>query len=650
MTVFYDDFERANGVPANGWVVRSGTFAISNGSIAGSSGVGVQEGEGTGGYIEAAIHHYLPSAGGSGTGLLIHAGTTTAGALWVGVLLVANVWVFRVVNGYGGTGNLVASVDLPGYPGPYVKVKASWEGGHYKAWLNDSLLLEGDTEYAANSIYAGICAYGTTTSVTTDFRLVTDAAIDLVVTPNPTGNYGSPVEMSAVGTGTAWTAGTPGAPVLGVTVGVISDQVVADATHMTFTWTIGNFLGVATFTDPSTGETDAVLVTSNPAIVDPSGAIFSPEAIAYIERSAIAEESPTIANREMVVSESGPSITLSSGINQIRLSVWDKTAELGGDPGINALGDFLWKLLTNRNVQTDYAWNPSRDTSLKEDLEYLVNEFFFVRTVNEYTLGDVITTLAGEGGPTHKDIMDAVGELAAPDLQPVLDAIAALRGDQVATVAAVLTQLDTIRSIGDYTLSTVKTWVDAVRGTDQPTVHDVLDAIAALNNAPTTDLEPVLTSVAGVNTNTLDLIATLAAFLIPEVATVQTILDAIEAVSPEPTASGNAPIWPGIENVELGTPVALVTGTTIEGPMDGILVDITSAPANAGLYLFGATKSYTHAGSVMFQTDNGDFEFPAKIAVAKHVLCPRTMKSAGHAILRINAGFGGTATPWTTVL
>jgi hypothetical protein len=111
-----------------------------------------------------------------------------------------------------------------------------------------------------------------------------------------------------------------------------------------------------------------------------------------------------------------------------------------------------------------------------------------------------------------------------------------------------------------------------------------------------------------------------------------------------------APVWPGIANVMLGTQTTLTDGNVIDEPMDGIVVNITSHPDHAGQYGFGETVSYAHVGAVIFRSDNGEWESAQQIAVEQHVLCPKAMRSAASATLRVNGGYGGTVTPWTKTL
>lgn len=117
-------------------------------------------------------------------------------------------------------------------------------------------------------------------------------------------------------------------------------------------------------------------------------------------------------------------------------------------------------------------------------------------------------------------------------------------------------------------------------------------------------------------------------------------------VIPEPIAP---PVWPGIADVTLGTPVALSDGAVIPGPLDGLLLNVTGNPTGSGKFAFGSYRSWRYLGAVLFISDNGDAEWPSQIGPEQQVITPRSMKSAASAVFRLNAGFTGTVTPWVKI-
>lgn len=115
---------------------------------------------------------------------------------------------------------------------------------------------------------------------------------------------------------------------------------------------------------------------------------------------------------------------------------------------------------------------------------------------------------------------------------------------------------------------------------------------------------------------------------------------------PLPAISG-APVWPGLANVTLGTPVALADGLELDGPLAGVIIDITGVAPPVSFYPFGSLKSYVRAGALLFLSDNGDAEFPQPFGPQSEVVLPKAMITAGSAILRVTSGVTGTATPFT---
>lgn len=112
-------------------------------------------------------------------------------------------------------------------------------------------------------------------------------------------------------------------------------------------------------------------------------------------------------------------------------------------------------------------------------------------------------------------------------------------------------------------------------------------------------------------------------------------------------AAPNAPVWPGLASVTLGTSLALSDGLVVPGPLDGVIVTITSVPVPISFYPFGTRKSYVRAGAILFVDDNGEAEFPAPIGIDDMVVTPKQMEHADHAVIRLASGVVGTVTPWS---
>lgn len=107
------------------------------------------------------------------------------------------------------------------------------------------------------------------------------------------------------------------------------------------------------------------------------------------------------------------------------------------------------------------------------------------------------------------------------------------------------------------------------------------------------------------------------------------------------------PVWPGLANVTLGTPVPIATSVTVPGPLHGILLAITLSPSWLREYQFGGTILRQNVGGVTFESDGGDFEAPQVLGFESGLYCPKTMSVADSARAWFRAGTTGTVIPWT---
>lgn len=109
-----------------------------------------------------------------------------------------------------------------------------------------------------------------------------------------------------------------------------------------------------------------------------------------------------------------------------------------------------------------------------------------------------------------------------------------------------------------------------------------------------------------------------------------------------------APVWPGLANVTLGTPVPFTSlPLTIPGPMHGIIVDITSVNQPLPHYWYGAAEAWGKLGGLTFTDDHGDAEEYQLFGFVHAVYSPRFMVEASTCEVRNISGIVGTVTPWT---
>lgn len=108
------------------------------------------------------------------------------------------------------------------------------------------------------------------------------------------------------------------------------------------------------------------------------------------------------------------------------------------------------------------------------------------------------------------------------------------------------------------------------------------------------------------------------------------------------------PIWPGIANVTLGTPVPFSGSTlSVAGPLDGVIVTITAVNQPLPHYAYGTAVAWGKLGGLTFVDDRGDAEEYQLFGFVDALYVPRAMLHAASCQIRNVSGIVGTVTPWT---
>lgn len=108
-----------------------------------------------------------------------------------------------------------------------------------------------------------------------------------------------------------------------------------------------------------------------------------------------------------------------------------------------------------------------------------------------------------------------------------------------------------------------------------------------------------------------------------------------------------APVWPGLSGVTLGTPVAISLSFTVDGPLQGVIVDLTAVPTLKGHYDYDGLSQSLKIGALTFVSDNGDAEYVQALGFTNEVYVPKNMSSATSCKVRAVSGVTGTVTPFT---
>lgn len=106
------------------------------------------------------------------------------------------------------------------------------------------------------------------------------------------------------------------------------------------------------------------------------------------------------------------------------------------------------------------------------------------------------------------------------------------------------------------------------------------------------------------------------------------------------------PVWPGLALVTMGSPTDIASQLTVDGPMDGVEILITSVASNKPNVPYDTQMAYKFIGAIAFVDDNGDVEPYQPLAFAQALYCPKFMTRATSVVVRADQSVVGTITPW----
>lgn len=463
-----------------------------------------------------------------------------------------------------------------------------------------------------------------------------------------------------------WTPGTPGSPLFEARAGTIDSQVVDD-------------------TDTATLQYTAPSLLSDDAIVDPNTGFLFPFAIGTLSQAPTGEGGSGLTTQEHEIL-----LKLETEVDQYLLE-----QVIYEDPWATLMGAAWWILGHDISGQT---FNFGRMVAaILDDAEGLGSIYDRIGLAR-----DDIAALAGAEGYSLFGVQEAITGTASRDLTDVYNLVAALSDGEGNPLDEVLAQLAAIRTANLWTLEHVHQWIDDIPAADNsavlaelaairtaslwtlehvrqwildiPTVDysaelaDLHTDVNAIPTNPITSLAPVIEDVADLSTNVdghaADILSAINSIPTNPITSLQTVLDAIAALDgvvdgyvsdileaiaaiAGAVAPKVPPVWPGLSGVTLGPPVALSTGVTVTGPMDGVIVQLTSVPPDTEHYEFDTELSYVHIGALAFANDDDALEGFQPFSFGKHLLTPQRMVRASACYLRCALGVVGTVTPWT---
>lgn len=305
-------------------------------------------------------------------------------------------------------------------------------------------------------------------------------------------------QVTFTGTGTEWEPGTPGQPIFTVDKGTLSNQSISSATTASADYLPPQADDTATFTDPSTGQTDVVALSTG-FQVEALGAL-SDLAVAFIERSAEDAEpnSGDILHSGMDIPTYEGVKNLLTGLSDLNKWIEALMGDVPAEPPATPLLDGIWWMLNGHEPADPENNILAAAMGAFEAATNAETGIDGIRTANLLTLQDILDAFNGstpnELTAIHTHLHNIVTAFGY-DLGDVLQAIAAVRGTGNPTIKTIWDELLSIRTAENYNLDSVRAWVNNVDADLAVARQNILDAIDGIE---ATDLTGVLAAIAAV--------------------------------------------------------------------------------------------------------------------------------------------------------
>lgn len=652
MPSFYDNFERANGAPGGDWVQQTGSPTIAGGRLQGAAQwVAVNTAISDAGRMEVSVHALYGGTATIFAGPIVKADPGTANAYMARIYLVTGVYYFQLCKGGTGGQTVLASESLGAYFPPYNTIYISWDQGNLTATLNGGHTLTAiDNDYSAQ-IYGGAHGYAAASGVD-DILIVAGAASELLVSPDPIPNYGECTEVTISRADASWTPGTPGSPIFTVDHGTITAQTVDSATSATLTYCPGTFLGNATFTDPTTGQTVTVLVTSDPTLVEPPGGgaecRLDEAGAALINDTA--DEAPLTKRlfaRNSYVGTAPIDVTYEETIRWLADYLINNGWNDINPPDATIARILMW--VSGGYLPTMATPAPPSQTTLKEDLAGILDEQTELADNILSYFTALTETLGGSPVLSHQDLLDAIQAGGGGGNADVLAQLDAMWGPAFPTLTDLRQLLIFLQGTHPWSLDDVVSRID-----DRPTNLAFTTAIAGLSGGigalaleiaalAAAETADAASSAAGAASAA----GALAWLLANGPTLVDTLHDIIDLLKPASPAKALPPIWPGVDRVTYGPTIPIESNQEVVGPMHGVEVVITGCQSGTRFFDYDGVRNYGHIGALTFFNDANYSELYQTLGSARAVYVPKTMAQASVCRLYRSRQVTGTIRPWT---
>jgi len=664
---FYDDFNRADGPPGGSWTVKSGTWSIVGNTLK-STVSGIIQSNTTPVGPNVCCFMTVPAYGGASRYYQFRMRVQADPTYYVGVAFTLNATNIQVAitEATGGAPATLASRTITYSPAVTTYLMASCSGNLISGNVDSGEWL---TTRSDATIYQGYNALSTTYSNTVVddwFQYDLDSGAWTVDAEEVIGQPGY-YNVTLHNPSSDWTPGTPGSPIFTCRVGTIGTQEVVDSETAVLVYHMPDVRAVEVFNDPYNGN-DFTMILSVPAGLGGDGG--SGGGLTETQAATLASLDDYLAAYDVGTSGISGFWLKLGAISVLAGSAWDSSdgsafgdtiaAILSSTDGLAVIKNRIDLIRSAQDaldgtggyslssVQEVLRGASSRDLTQvynlianlapadSTDVTEILNAIAAIRTANMWSLDSVKTWIEAIETGSNQDVLDELARIRTANnwslgtLYDLLDAIPTT--DYTSTLSDIHGDIAAIPTNPITSLQSVLDAISAVRGTGSPDIAAVMSAIDAIPTNPITSLSDVLTAVSNLATSVSDKYTAL--------------LAAINAlVSPEPTPT--APVWPGVENVTLGTPVNLGLTFASSQACDGVIISITGDSLARGLYDWGSITQHPRAGYISFVTDDGQYADPEPFSFPSHLVTPRNILHPDGFIGRARAGVTGTVTPWT---
>lgn len=648
-----DDFERADGGLGANWSTVSGNPEISGGrAVAPSSNaIAYTSAVSHSGRHDASLNGHYINADSWQVGIYFKLDPATGNAyLAAGQEYSGNVYI-QLYKVTAWTQVALGQTNCGSNPASDFTMTATYDAGE----ISVSLVGLGTFTYSDSSYDSGThvgmfirANNGSVDAISADLG----PAASMQVTPDPLWVGGGAVDVVATGTGTTWTTGVPGSSTLSVDHGTISDQRTVSATEIRATYTPDEYVGTLTFTESEGGLQDQVTAT----LVPPEGGLcgqckLTDPGADLVNRTGDADATGLILTTELPIGPTGDE----QPINNIFDFVYRylKLTHGSSDPTDNS-SDVLYKLwqiangLSEPDPGTNILGQATGAYNNTVGLIAILNTLTASQTID---LQDVLDAIASLSPVTLAQLRLALGLTDYPQYTSVIHAIEALYGPQRPTLTDIAQLIQELSTIAGYNLSDVKAWIEALSSGISVDLTPVLDRLDDIQPNPAYDLTSVTSLLVNLTGTANSISNSLTALRTPNSYTLQTVLDAIAQlrhdIQLDLTTLRLPPIWPGLAHVTLGPVADLATTTLIEGPMHGVVVQITATEPGTSYFRYDGVTAWRHVGGLAFYGDGGQSETHQALGFGEAIYVPKTLAVAQGVRFYKSHLPRGTVRPWT---